>query len=917
MRAKSALPGWLIGRSPDECRLFEIRADGVRATSADCDRVIPFVSVLGVTIARGFLLSDVTILPTDGRLTVRGIPSRRAQAFCRTLEDRARSEQSMALQSLWPVVLDLYSRIAALPRGQRFIRRSETDQLPEVAESAEPLCALAHSFACRQLAPEADAAIWDEVARLLSDPAGIRAEWNGPFISRELEKWRSFLDAYSRDPQTGEALPLTDEQRRAVLSDEDTTLVVAAAGSGKTTVVSARVAWLLKARADELSGHDNKILVTCFPRVVAKELQTRLGSGLGERVDVKHMHSLAYEVIERVEGGPPRVAAVAKDKLLLYKWVRKAMDRAAGDPSCAEDMVAWASYRDDFKSVFDFPDLTSYNSYLKEVKPLTFKGETVRSLEECEIANFLHLNGVRYEYERDYPDPTRSPDRRPYRPDFYLSDYGIYIEHFAVDKNGRTPRFIPQKKYTDDMRWKRNLHKKRGTALIETYSYQRRDGTLFDLLTQRLLEHRVFLRPGAVEDPLKELRTLGEVDRLQTLMATFLQHVMSNQHDGETLRLRAAKMPDSTRAQSFVRLFERILRMYREYLEERGEIDFYVMVNRAASYVREGCFQSPYRHVIVDEFQDISTSLANLIGALVDQRRPEARLFCVGDDWQAIFRFLGADLSVMRHMNDEAGRLELNKTYRFNSAIAQVSSQFILKNPRQIRKTVEPASVVDRPRVFVILGGSQTTRPLHAALSSMATESPGGCSLFLIGRYTEGVMLDHVPFLRGELQRLKGEYRREFPSIRILREDKGPGPGTSVRTVHNVKGLQADYVVVLGLSRGKYGFPSGIQDDPILEIAMARGDPFPHADERRLFYVALTRAKKAVFLVADVEHPSPFVTELEAEDARRDTHLLGRVGGRRCPKCGRGVTVSRTGPYGEFEGCSNFPMCKGAGSKIR
>lgn len=855
MRAKSVLPTWLISRPAGECHLFVIRADGVYAVGPDFELVIPFVSVLDVSITCGFLLSTVTLCTTDGRLTVRGIPTRRAQAFCRDLEDRARSEQRLALQSLWPVVLDLHSQVTSLLRGQRFIRRTEIEGLLAVAKKADPLCALARSFACSQLAVEADSGVWDQVARLLRDPVGVRAEWNERFISRELERWQSFFDTCVKDPQTGKPLQLSDEQRRAVLADDDTTLVVAAAGSGKTTVVSAKVAWLLKTHSDELCDRGGKILVTCFPKEVAKELQARLGSELGNHVDVKNVHSLAFEVIKTVECRWPRVAEIAEDPAKLSRWIGDALGRIAADPACAEDIAAWASYRDDFKSILNFPDLPSYYKFLREVKPLTFKGETVKSLEECEIANFLYLNGVNYEYEREYPYSGRSSSGRPYRPDFYLTDYNIYIEHFAVDENGRTPPFIPQGKYLADMRWKKELHQKQGTTLIETYSYQRRKGTLFELLTQKLLEHGVELKPGAVGDPLKELRKLGQVDRLAKLMATFLQHVMSNQYDIETLRERAGAVSDSSRAQAFVRLFELVLRMYKNYLEEEGKMDFHEMVDRATRYVRDGLYPSPYCYVIVDEVQDISTSLANLLRALVDQRRPAARLFCVGDDWQAIFRFAGADLSVMRRINDEAGHLELNKTLRFNSAIAQVSSEFIMKNPRQIPKAVEPASVVNGPRVFVVLGGSNQTRPLFDALSAIAKESPEGCSVFLLGRYNEEYMLKHVPYLKGELRRLEDEYGRRFPGIKIVRGNDGDGRSKSIRTVHNVKGLQADYVVVLGLSRGRYGFPSGIEDDPILEIAMAQGDSFPHADERRLFYVALTRARKAVFLVTDVESP--------------------------------------------------------------
>ncbi len=917
VKAGSTWIGRFLGRSVGGYRLFELCADGLRVVGIGQDRVIPYATVLEVTTAKGLMLSDITLTLADGRFTVRGIASGKAKRFCRTLEDRVLFEQRLALQSLWPVVLDVYSQVTALPRGARFIRRSETDRLLEVAESAAPLSALSHSFACSLLAPEADSAVWDQVARLLSNPAAIRAEWNGPFISRKLEEERPFFDTCSKDPQTGKVLPLTDEQRRAVLSDDDTTLVVAAAGSGKTTVILARVAWLLKARQDELKCNGGKVLVTCFPKVVARELQERLTGTPPDCVVVKNLHSLGSEVICEVEGCRPRVSPIAEDPKELQRWIKDAVKEESQDSSVALEMAAWASYRERIRSMFDFPDLASYERYVRKVEPRTLKGKLVKSVEECEIANFLCLNGIAYEYEPPYPDLGSGMGRRRYHPDFLLTEYGIYIEHFAIDERGNTPPFIQQKKYLADMRWKRNLHAKRGTTLVESYSYQRRNGTLFQELARKLQALGVRFRPGTNTDPLKTLRELGEVDRLTHLLTTFLQHVMSNRYDMETLRRTASEFPDSVRAQSFLRLFARVLQRYKDYLHEKGEIDFHEMIGRATEYVRNGSYRSPYRHVIVDEFQDMSTSLADLASALVQQRRPDSRLFCVGDDWQAIFRFNGADPTVMQRMDEEEGHLELTKTHRFNSAITEVSSAFILKNRRQIPKAIHPASMATGPRVFVVLGGSSQTRPVHEALSVIAEESRGGCSVFLLGRYSQSILVREVPYLDGELHRLKTDYIGRFSSVRILRDRSRHGRNGWTRTVHNVKGLQADYVVVVGLSSGRYGFPTGIEDDPILEMAMARGDPFPNAEERRLFYVALTRAKEAVFLINDAEHPSPFVSEVERDDALRDTHLVKRIGGERCPRCGRGVLVLRSGKFGEFWGCSNYPTCKGPGRRMR
>jgi DNA helicase-4 len=134
----------------------------------------------------------------------------------------------------------------------------------------------------------------------------------------------------------------------------------------------------------------------------------------------------------------------------------------------------------------------------------------------------------------------------------------------------------------------------------------------------------------------------------------------------------------------------------------------------------------------------------------------------------------------------------------------------------------------------------------------------------------------------------------------------------SFRTVHSSKGLEADYVVLPNVGNGQYGFPSQIADDPVLNLVMPQPDGFPHAEERRLFYVALTRARREVVLVATRGRESPFIAELAELGAgglvafeADGTDITPRV----CPMCRRGMLVMRTGSYGEFHGCSRFPAC--------
>jgi len=112
--------------------------------------------------------------------------------------------------------------------------------------------------------------------------------------------------------------------------------------------------------------------------------------------------------------------------------------------------------------------------------------------------------------------------------------------------------------------------------------------------------------------------------------------------------------------------------------------------------------------------------------------------------------------------------------------------------------------------------------------------------------------------------------------LKYLKKD-WPGQLRPSLTVHRSKGLEADYVILDGLTADKFGFPSEIEDDPLLGLVLARQDNYPHAEERRLFYVALTRARHQVHLIVDRNQPSPFALELlsneyEVMHIGRDMH---------------------------------------------
>jgi DNA helicase-4 len=267
-------------------------------------------------------------------------------------------------------------------------------------------------------------------------------------------------------------------------------------------------------------------------------------------------------------------------------------------------------------------------------------------------------------------------------------------------------------------------------------------------------------------------------------------------------------------------------------------------------------------------------------------------LLTVGDDWQAINRFAGADISVMREFEKWFGRgeeLALTKTFRCPQSICDVSKRFVRKNPFQISKRMKSSKDGMGLPVEVL----------------METDAPDVASVLL--RLSESISNGEIPRAAAGKTRVDVLARYNF-QLKDRPRSVPANLDVNFRTVHGSKGLEADYVVVMGLTAGIYGFPSAISDDPVLQLAMPESDPFPNAEERRLLFVALTRARHQVILLASSRNPSSFVMELSQNPSVQVISIDGSKV-QFCPKCKMGTLVERKGHKGLFLGCSSFPAC--------
>ncbi|MEP2505572.1 MAG: UvrD-helicase domain-containing protein [Paracoccaceae bacterium] len=808
--------------------------------------------------------------------------------------------------------------------------------------------------------PSAQREMLEAVMGFQKAPRRMRETAINAFVDVELAEMQEFLD-------TIESNPLTPEQRLAVVVDEDATLVLAGAGSGKTSVIVAKAAYLIQRGIRPPS----EILLMAFGKDAAAEMANRIEERSGAVVDALTFHALGYGIIREVEGGTPALAPHASDDAQFRALLRDILiNDVATKAGFGGLLLKWFSeFYWPYKSEWDFKTKDDYYQYVEAHELRTLQGDLVKSFEEWEIANWLYLNGIAYEYEPDYEHDLPENDRRAYTPDFRLTESGIYIEHFGVRKSRgadgsirlTTAPYVDREEYLEGMEWKRKVHKDHDTTLIETYSYERVEGELTEALVEKLA-HYATPAPIPQNQIFDTLSELGQVDAFTQTLGTFLRHFKSSGGTIAQCLTRAEKSKDAPRGNAFLKIFEPLLLAYQKRLGER--IDFEDMIVRATEHVTSGRYRSPYRHLLVDEFQDISEGRARLLLALKAQHA-DARIFAVGDDWQSIYRFTGADIHLMRDFGKEFGgvfegedgvhsTVDLGRTFRSVDKIALPARSFVLQNPSQIKKQVIPFGKTDAPAIKVAYyNRGRDDAALRTALEDIRTSAVGGkTSVLLLGRYR---------FLKPDnLAQLGSKY-----------------PEVSMRfmTVHASKGLEADHVVVLRAASDRVGFPSEIVDDPVLDLVLPEPENFDHAEERRLFYVALTRARKSVIVLADREKPSVFAREL-VEKAEYGTvglgepgiaeHRCGACGGRMlaqtskkgrlyfacehrhlcgemlrpctecgrnlpvaekanpenlvcscgakfpmCPECSGGWLIERKGKWGKFLGCVRYPECKG------
>lgn len=682
---------------------------------------------------------------------------------------------------------------------------------------------------------------------------GIVDAHNNRFKDDKLREHKAFFD-------TVLAYPLDDQQRRSIVSEEQNCLVVSSAGSGKTSSIVGKVEYLIQKK--HISPE--RILLISYTHKAAAELTERMPHpGLRGYT----FHKLALDIISAQSKCKP---SICDNTDAVFVRIYRELAHNADYRKCLVEYFA------------DYSDLMELDEdeKSKNVRRLQLGKSTdrrycalfpdmdgnevhVRSGEEKKICFLLTSLGVDFRYEEPYEHQVADERHVQYRPDFsiHYMDGGkpcrLYLEHFGVDEHGMVPTWFAKdrgltyeeanERYNDGITWKREVHKKFGTRLIELSSA--------DFAYEKALQ-RLKCELVAAGVPIREVRSDELFDRILPensmrekvfirLTATFATLLKTSCRSMADVAADVAQRGDKRSRFIVGKVLEPVVVRYNEILRSEGKVDFTDLIVGATALCNANGGGN-YDCIIVDEFQDISMDRYNFLLAL-RRGNPQAQLYCVGDDWQSIYRFSGSDMNLFCHFDQYFGKTDLNKietTYRFGNPLVEKSAAFIQRNPAQIRKNIHPFSSDAKTEIVF---REYSRGDAVGALERIVTEISLGKSVFLLGRYT----YDDYLLAKNFRQRRSGNSL--FYTI--------CGREVEFLTMHRSKGLEADYVVLLNCNNGSFGFPSTIADDPVLGFVMSDSDGYLFGEERRLFYVAMTRAKVRTIVMYDKSKPSVFVLE--------------------------------------------------------
>lgn len=755
--------------------------------------------------------------------------------------------------------------------------------------------------------------------------------WNKYFVENEFTRLHLFWASFKK-------FPPDEQQRKVVVTDTDNCLVVAGAGSGKSATIGAKVKYLVEQKGIDLS----EILLLSFTNASARDLKKGILKNTGLQVKARTFHSLGLEIIRSKQPGIKPV----EDKYLLTIIADFFRAHIYENVQTIQHFIEYFScYITLTRPIDQFKSLGEYHEHYKRVdfetlkskyereqfkqeqqktleeKRVSYKGEKVTTIEEFMIANYLFTNGIRYQYNYAPTDYKQSTSRKgeELKFPFYLPDYKIYIEFSQIDENEQLPitSSIEEAKLVRILKERRKYCYDNKLNFIELHSFMSKDDSLLNILQSELVSLGIEFEPIDFKELYSAIYDQNNKEyfkKFQEFIASFVNLFKGNGYTETDFDLFLLKNEEETtnifqkiRNRLFFSLVKPIYTYYQRKLEEINQIDFNDMINSATNMVKKGQYSLSYKYIIVDEYQDISQVRSQLIQAIKQQTN--AKLMCVGDDWQSIYRFAGSDLSLFKeNFKQNYGHyrlLKIEKTYRNSQQLIDIAGKFIKENKKQLDKTLLSATLHPKPFPIRLLEYSDNSiseifqKALDAIIYSFGVNS----SIAILGRN----QADAQQLIHPELFTVK-TIKTNGKKITQVISHKYNDLIIPYFTVHQSKGLEADNVILINATNRINGFPNQMTDDPLLGWILTKSsNNYPFAEERRLFYVALTRTKNITYILVPQTDKSVFIRELvDSYNLKIETSAENEEQLKLCPKCKTGVLKEL---HNKTVRCLNHPGC--------
>jgi len=711
-------------------------------------------------------------------------------------------------------------------------------------------------------------------------------EYNENFIGRRKTQY-AYL--FKKDNVT-----LDNDQQTAIVTDDKHNLIVAGAGSGKTEVLITRIAYLVKRKPDTIQ--QDRILALAFQNKAANEIKERLQKRYEIDAEIRTFHSLGRKIIDDAYKSTkrkiPELKQECSEEWKFQIYIKKLFDKLLNnDAELQNEIISFMKHYGDneiIREEADFEKKEEYFQYQRELTYTALDGTKVKSETERAIINFFlvhNLNGTKIKvlYEQQAPwmkyTDKNGKEYTP-KPDFYFHDFDIYLEHWAIGKNGRVPNWFsgkdPTKEYLEHMNLKKAQFEKNKKTLIETTQAEFEDKKFHeilrkkftDTLKQKYPDKNFELTPLSYKEIVERVweECKEFVNTISINLSRFIVIAKTYSLDPHAIEKRLETEKWSPKQYSFAKIANKLYLVYEKDLRDNNLIDFSDMINLAVKELRNNkkLYDDVYDHILIDEYQDISTQRYELIKVLLE-KNPLCKLFCVGDDWQSIMGFAGSNLDFFIHFDkyfNHPARTDLTKNYRSIQSIVEVGAHIIKNNKDgQIKKKTISNNHETRPiLVYSSLHQKEYYVPYYEQIAKHCLDKIQ--EYFSKGGYSYG---DFMILLRiaskPKLRIFITQYAQKL-NIPLSEEPDKPNC-VHIMSVHRSKGLQARVVLILNVDKDLYGFPCELENPEIFEPAIKNNDGLREQEERRLFYVAVTRAKEEVIMYTQKCSESSFITEIK------------------------------------------------------